>query len=113
MSLTTLFSAAAVGILASTASAASFNAASTKNVAVYWGQGYNQGPLKDVCADPNVDIVNIGFITQFPKAVGDYPVTNFGKSYNACTCIVLTLMQETHAGAGTTCPTVTMAPAMW
>jgi chitinase len=79
MSLSTIFSAAAVGILASTASAASFNPASTKNVAVYWGQGNAQGPLSDVCADPNVDIVNIGFITQFPKALGEYPVTNFGK----------------------------------
>lgn len=80
MSLTTILgAAAAIGTLASTVSA--FDPSSSKNVAVYWGQGYAQGPLSDVCVDPNVDIVNIGFITQFPKKRGDYPVTNFG---NAC-----------------------------
>jgi chitinase len=27
---------------------------------VYWGQGNDQIPLSEVCADPKVDIVNIG-----------------------------------------------------
>jgi chitinase len=49
----------AAGLLASTASAA-FNAASKTNVVMYWGQGSNQVPLSDVCADPNIDIVAIG-----------------------------------------------------
>jgi hypothetical protein len=47
------------GLLASTTSAA-FDPSSKKNVAMYWGQGSNQIPLIDVCADPNIDIVNIG-----------------------------------------------------
>ena len=49
----------AAGLLASTASAA-FNAASKTNVVMYWGQGSNQVPLVDVCADPNIDVVSIG-----------------------------------------------------
>jgi len=70
--------AAATAVLASTASAA-FNAAANNNLVVYWGQGYAQVPLSDVCEDPTVDIVVIGFINQFPKKVGDYPGSNFGK----------------------------------
>ncbi|KAH7402727.1 glycoside hydrolase superfamily [Pyrenochaeta sp. MPI-SDFR-AT-0127] len=72
--------ALAAGILASTASAA-YNPASTQNVAVYWGQGSDQIPLSQVCSDPSVDIVNIGFVNGFPKNVGDYPETNHA---NAC-----------------------------
>jgi chitinase len=114
MSLSTIFSAAVVGILASTASAATFKPDSKNNVAVYWGQGYAQGPLSDVCADPNVDIVNIGFVTQFPKVVGDYPVTNFGKFCNACLCTTpLTLPQEMLAGVTMTCLTALTVPATY
>jgi hypothetical protein len=51
--------ALAAGLLASSASAA-FNAASKTNVVMYWGQGSDQVPLSDVCADPNIDIVSIG-----------------------------------------------------
>jgi chitinase len=67
----------AVGLLASTVSA-TFNAVSSKNVAIYWGQGYDQIPLSEVCDDPSVDIVNIGFVNRFPQKSGDYPGTNFG-----------------------------------
>lgn len=70
--------AVATGLLATTVSAA-FDAGSTKNIAMYWGQGSNQIPLSDVCADPTIDIVNIGFVNGFPQKVGDYPKTNFGK----------------------------------
>lgn len=69
--------ATAAVLLASTASAA-FNADPSGNVAMYWGQGPNQAPLTRVCADPSVDVVNIGFVNGFPKKVGDYPRTNFG-----------------------------------
>lgn len=66
----------AFGLLASTVSA--FDAASTSNVAMYWGQGSNQITLKELCSDPSVDIVNIGFVNEFPKRRGEYPSTNFG-----------------------------------
>ena len=49
----------AAGLLVSGA-AATYNAAAKTNIAMYWGQGYDQIPLIDVCTDPNVDIVNIG-----------------------------------------------------
>lgn len=70
----------ATGLLASTASAA-YDASAKSNVAVYWGQGSNQMTLLEVCLDPNVDIVNIGFVNKFPKKRGEYPGTNHA---NAC-----------------------------
>ncbi|PZC88382.1 Herpes-BLLF1 domain containing protein, partial [Pyrenophora tritici-repentis] len=70
----------AAGIIASTASAAFNNAAKT-NVAMYWGQGSNQISLAEVCVDPSIDIVNIGFVNQFPSKRGEYPGTNHA---NAC-----------------------------
>lgn len=77
-----LFSRAAiaVGLLTSTVSA-KFDSNSNKNVAVYWGQGSDQIPLSQVCTDPGIDIVNIGFVNAFPKTRGDYPGTNHA---NAC-----------------------------
>lgn len=70
--------AIATGLLATTVSAA-FDAGSTKNIAMYWGQGSDQIHLSEVCSDPTIDIVNIGFVNGFPQKVGDYPKTNFGK----------------------------------
>ena len=49
----------AAGLLVSGA-VATYDAAAKTNIAMYWGQGYDQIPLIDVCTDPNVDIVNIG-----------------------------------------------------
>jgi chitinase len=65
------------GLLASTVSAG-FNAAASTNVAMYWGQGNSQIALSELCADESVDIVNLAFVNQFPKQIGDYPSTNFG-----------------------------------
>ncbi|KAF2000759.1 glycoside hydrolase family 18 protein [Amniculicola lignicola CBS 123094] len=70
----------AVSFLTSTVSAA-FSAGSSKNVVVYWGQGYDQITLTEVCNDPSVDVVSIGFVNGFPKNTQDYPSTNFA---NAC-----------------------------
>jgi chitinase len=70
--------AAAAVLLASTASAA--YSAGGNNVAIYWGQGSYQRDLSVICDDPSVDIVNLGFVNSFPKKVGDYPGTNFGKN---------------------------------
>ncbi|KAF1913723.1 glycoside hydrolase superfamily, partial [Ampelomyces quisqualis] len=72
--------AAAVTLLASTTNAA-FNAGSTANVAMYWGQGPNQAPLTTACADESIDVVNVAFVNGFPAKIGDWPATNFG---NAC-----------------------------
>ena len=62
--------------------ATAFTASSKTNVVTYWGQGPNQGSLQNVCKNPNVDIVNIGFINVFPdQGKGGWPGSNFG---NAC-----------------------------
>jgi chitinase len=66
----------ASGLLASAASA--FDAASSKNVAVYWGQGAYQIDLSTLCDDESVDIVNLAFVNSFPTEVGFLPATNFG-----------------------------------
>lgn len=79
MRSTTFTRSIAAGLLASSVSAV-FNAASSSNVAVYWGQGSYQITLTEVCNDPSVDIVNIAFVDGFPVAIGDYPMTNFGSS---------------------------------
>ncbi|KAI4703052.1 hypothetical protein J4E81_001929 [Alternaria sp. BMP 2799] len=75
----------AAGLLVSGA-VATYDAAAKTNIAMYWGQGYDQIPLIDVCTDPNVDIVNIGFlnrkvINSFPTVRGAYPGSNHA---NAC-----------------------------
>ena len=71
----------AVATLAATAFAA-FDPNSKTNVAVYWGQGPNQAGLIETCKNPNIDIVNIGFINAFPdNSPGNFPGSNFG---NAC-----------------------------
>ncbi|SMR48152.1 unnamed protein product [Zymoseptoria tritici ST99CH_1E4] len=71
---------AATGLFAA-ATNAQFNAAAKTNVAIYWGQGPNQLRLLEHCKRPAVDIINIGFINQFPDQTGSYPGSNFG---NAC-----------------------------
>jgi hypothetical protein len=35
---------------------------------MYWGQGNDQIPLSQVCADPNIDIVNIGCKWYYAKS---------------------------------------------
>ena len=59
----------AAGLLAATASA-TFNAQSNNNVVTYWGQGNAQDRLSVTCENPNVDIVNIGFVNYFPDQAG-------------------------------------------
>ncbi|KAL9129994.1 MAG: hypothetical protein Q9217_001716 [Psora testacea] len=55
-----------------------FDASANTNMAVYWGQGFNQKRLKHFCEDSNVDIISIGFVNQFPDQTRGYPGTNFG-----------------------------------
>ncbi|KAF2274910.1 glycoside hydrolase [Westerdykella ornata] len=92
----------AAGLLA-TAVSATFNPASSRNVAVYWGQGYDQIPLSDVCNDENVDIVNLAFVNQFPKKRGDYPATNFA---NACGEQFFEYPDGTLSGLRSYCPSI-------
>ncbi|CAI6335761.1 unnamed protein product [Periconia digitata] len=65
----------------SVAVSASFDAQSSSNVAIYWGQGDAQITLPEVCSDESIDIVNLAFLNEFPTAVGEYPGNNFA---NAC-----------------------------
>ncbi|KAI9041665.1 class III chitinase ChiA1 [Aspergillus affinis] len=76
---------AAISCLASPAFA--FDAQSKSNVAVYYGQGYEQPRLREICQDASVDIINLGFINVFPgQGAGGWPGSNFanqcdGKTY--------------------------------
>ncbi|KAF2766477.1 glycoside hydrolase [Teratosphaeria nubilosa] len=74
-------SALAAAAIVHTASA-SFNPAFKTNVVTYWGQGANQERLIETCKNPDIDIINIGFVNSFPdESPGGYPGDNFG---NAC-----------------------------
>lgn len=99
-SIYTSAAAVAAGLFASTVSAA-FSAASSTNVAMYWGQGSYQIDLSVVCNDPSVDIVNIGFINGFPRARGDYPSSNFA---NACGSAYYQYPNGTTSGLLKSCP---------
>ncbi|KAJ5378994.1 hypothetical protein N7509_012113 [Penicillium cosmopolitanum] len=57
---------------------AALNVDSKSNVAVYYGQGAYQPRLSHFCQETSLDIINLGFINVFPKAVGDWPGSNFG-----------------------------------
>lgn len=57
---------------------ATFDPSANTNMAVYWGQGPNQQPLKFFCDDDNIDIIQIGFVNVFPDQSGGYPGTDFG-----------------------------------
>ncbi|KAF9885651.1 hypothetical protein FE257_012742 [Aspergillus nanangensis] len=61
-----------------------FNAESKSNVAVYYGQGYAQPRLSEFCQDPSLDIINIGFINEFPDQdpITHWPASNFGNQCN-------------------------------
>ncbi|KAJ5118130.1 hypothetical protein N7526_011153 [Penicillium atrosanguineum] len=48
------------------------------NVALYWGQGYDQQRPAHFCEESDSDIINIGFINVSPSAVGAWPGSNFG-----------------------------------
>ncbi|KAL1301457.1 hypothetical protein AAFC00_005707 [Neodothiora populina] len=69
--------AATAATLAGLASA--FDASSKTNVVAYWGQGNNQGSLLSYCQNPNIDVINIGFVNVFPdQGNAGWPGTNFG-----------------------------------
>ncbi|KAI9784510.1 MAG: hypothetical protein M1816_000830 [Peltula sp. TS41687] len=64
------------------AMASGFDASAATNLAVYWGQGADQGRLSQVCQQASNDIIALAFLHIFPdQGAGGYPGTNFG---NAC-----------------------------
>jgi hypothetical protein len=61
--------------------AAMFNPKATDNLAVYFGQSdmTSTVPLNEICADENVNIIVIGFVTSFFSSNGTgYLTVNFG-----------------------------------
>ncbi|GAD97348.1 class III chitinase ChiA1 [Paecilomyces variotii No. 5] len=77
---------AAVSLLAPRAAA--FDAQSEANVAVYYGQGYNQTRLSHFCQETSLDIINIGFVNVFPDVgEGQWPGSNFGNQCNGQTYV--------------------------
>ncbi|CZT16219.1 uncharacterized protein RCC_02061 [Ramularia collo-cygni] len=92
-------------LLASTTTA-QFNPQSKTNVAVYWGQGTDQLRLIEHCKRPAVDIINIGFINQFPgqgQSGDELPGSNFG---NACWADVYTNRAGKPSKLFSQCPTI-------
>jgi chitinase len=91
MHFTSLLSAGLMAASAVTASPAMAPSKSMRKrtggdnkVVVYWGNtGAATGniPLSDVCSNPDVDVVVLSFLTEFPEQSGGVPVLNFG---NAC-----------------------------
>ncbi|CCG84295.1 protein of unknown function [Taphrina deformans PYCC 5710] len=69
-----------------------FNAASTDNVVVYWGQNSagSQGSLATYCQDSTIDIIPISFLTAF--GVGAYSL-NFANACEGTTVSGSTLLQ--------------------
>ncbi|KAI2620460.1 carbohydrate-binding module family 18 protein [Hypoxylon sp. NC1633] len=62
-----------------------FSTASRNNVALYWGQGPNQAALSTYCADPNIDVIILSFVSMFPAQANGFPGVNFG---NQCGSLV-------------------------
>ncbi|OJJ48479.1 hypothetical protein ASPZODRAFT_62397, partial [Penicilliopsis zonata CBS 506.65] len=52
---------------------------SNTNVVVYYGQGDDQQRLSHFCGETSLDIINLGFVNEFPdQAPGGWPGSNFG-----------------------------------
>ncbi|KAE8416380.1 glycoside hydrolase superfamily [Aspergillus pseudocaelatus] len=78
--------AVAVAALAVSPLVHAFNAQSKSNVAVYYGQGYNQPRLSHFCQESALDIINIGFVNGFPdQSPANWPGSNFGNQCDGLT----------------------------
>ena len=71
--------AAPYSVLVNSSTNATFNAQSSSNLAVYYGQSpaTDKYTLEQMCQDQNVDIVVLAFLTTFYGPAGQ-PVINFG-----------------------------------
>ena len=80
----------------------SFNADSTSNVAVYYGQSgaTSQVPLSQLCQNPSVDIIVLAFLTTF-FGPNNYPTLNFG---SACGSDTTAEMKAKGATGLLSCP---------
>jgi hypothetical protein len=78
-----------------------FNAASSKNIAVYFGQTPVTGgtTLEAQCADPSIDIVILAFVIAQLDGGGLYPTVNFG-----ATCSGQTAKMASEAPGLLWCP---------
>ncbi|KAK4506350.1 hypothetical protein PRZ48_000080 [Zasmidium cellare] len=82
--------AALAGLLAPTISASEFGG--NQNIALYWGQNsygnstgdFAQQPLSTYCANADVDIIPMAFITAITNGEGGQPVINFANSGYNC-----------------------------
>ncbi|KAF7588551.1 hypothetical protein BBP40_005540 [Aspergillus hancockii] len=78
--------AVATAVSAVSPFAYAFNAQAKSNVAVYYGQGYNQERLSHFCQETSLDIINIGFVNIFPdQGPAHWPGTNFGNQCDGLT----------------------------
>ena len=85
-----------------TLASAAFDPLSKDNVITYWGQGANQERLIETCKNPNIDIINVGFVNVFPdQGPGGWPGTNFG---NACWGDVYNVTTDVPSKLLQTCP---------
>ncbi|KAI0153374.1 chitin recognition protein [Pestalotiopsis sp. NC0098] len=55
-----------------------FSITSKNNMAVYYGQGYNQQPLNVYCQDPAIDVIILSFVNLFPENANGYPGLDLG-----------------------------------
>jgi chitinase len=75
-------------VLAAVPSAfAGFSASSSDNVAIYWGQGPNQGTLASYCSNTDFNIIPVSFLVSIKDAkvnVGNADPTQVGKDIITC-----------------------------
>ncbi|CAD6444962.1 4bffd209-3ffa-4398-819f-306869d0c093 [Sclerotinia trifoliorum] len=75
-------------MLASLPSAfAGFSTTASNNVAIYWGQGPNQGTLASYCSSADFDIIPVAFLISINKLtvnVGNADPTQVGKDIVTC-----------------------------
>ncbi len=83
-------------------SSSSFDASSSKNIAVYYGQSpaTENVTLDEVCQDKNVDIVILAFLKKY-IGPGGYPTVNFG---GACGNIASAAANASNAKGLLSCP---------
>ncbi|PWY79579.1 glycoside hydrolase, partial [Aspergillus heteromorphus CBS 117.55] len=63
-----------------------FDAEAKNNVAIYYGQGYDQKRLSHFCAETSLDIINLGFIDIFPdQGPAGWPGSDFGNQCDGTT----------------------------
>ncbi|KAE8145430.1 glycoside hydrolase superfamily [Aspergillus avenaceus] len=66
-----------------------FDPQGKSNVAVYYGQGANQERLSHFCQQTSLDVINIGFVNEFPdQSSVNWPGSNFGNQCDGQTYVI-------------------------